>query len=57
MIDFYLDDRHAPERKEIQLLVTKSDVDSVERLHGYVREAMRQFGSIFILILLLIYDI
>ena len=42
MIDFYLDDERAKERGEILHLVAKTDPASVELLHGYVREGMRE---------------
>ena len=42
MIDFYLDDERAKERGQILHLVAKTDPASVELLHGYVREGMRE---------------
>jgi hypothetical protein len=44
VVDFYLDDARAHERRQIRKLIgNKDDSDRDEMLRGYVREAMRKF--------------
>ncbi|KAG5638617.1 hypothetical protein H0H81_011507 [Sphagnurus paluster] len=50
VIDFYLEEEHDKERRQIVELVQKSDPDSTELLRGYVREALRlkpQFSGLW----------
>jgi linoleate 10R-lipoxygenase len=49
-VDFYLDSARSKELADIKSLIAKTDVDSTERLRGYVREAQRlnsQFAGLF----------
>ena len=48
VIDFYLDDSRAEERKHIAELVHKTDPAADALLRGYVCEAMRTSNPLFL---------
>lgn len=52
VIDFYLDEKHSAQKADIVRLVQRDDMQSLELVRGYVREAMSKpsifFSSMFL---------
>lgn len=44
VVDFYLDDARSKERAELIDLVRRDDAQSIELLHGYIREAQSELS-------------